>query len=276
MDRYDLTRTNFASGVIQDIGVLNDIDSIQKEIKDALLSDTVSQELIVYEEAGLYYADLAFDSNAAASSGWQVAKDGLTAIPGMDYTFINSRKIRLNTHDNALPTEWAIQYFTNEETTLDNKINEIVEAIARLTMTIRVLTTNIDEINDAIAVDVRAEILQFDRSSSDGYEYFKPLTYKVRDEDNDLAIVYKNGVSIGNKDTVWAFRGDGVVGMYRSLAAYDRNAEYSIRYYFRKHDHLANKLHEMTDNTDRDLISKNWARTNPVPASADSDGVKLI
>lgn len=276
MDKYDLTRTTFASGVIQDIGVLNDIDNLQQEIRSALASDTVSQDLIVYEDGGLYYSDLAFDSNAAASSGWQVTKDGLPAIPGVDYTLIDSRKARLDTHDNGAPTAWGIQYFTNTKTTLDEKINELIEAIARITMSVLAITTNIDEINDALVVDTRVELLQYDKSANDGYDYFKPLNYVVANQDNDLAILYKNGVSLGAKDTVWAFRDDGVVAMFRTLSAYDRTAEYSIKYYFKKHDHLVDKLHEMTDNTDRNLIVENWKRTNPVPLSAESDGIKLI
>jgi len=276
MDKYDLTRTTFSTGVIQDIGVLNDIDAIQTEIRNTLTSDTVGHKLVVYESAGLYFADLVFDSNAAAGTGWQVSKNGVSALPGMDFTFVTSQKIRLDTHDNNLPTSWSIQYFTKDKTTLDSKINEIIEAVARLTVSILAMSSNIDEINDALAVEVRNELLQFDYSSSDGYEYFKPLTYVVSNVDNTSAVVYKNGVSIGAKDSVWAFRGDGVVALFRSLAPYSRDAEYSIRYYSHKYERLNEKLTHMVKTTDRDLIVKNWKITNPVPASVESDGLKLI
>jgi hypothetical protein len=276
MDKYDLTRTTFATGVIQDIGVLNDIDAIQSEIRAALLADTVNHQLVVYNTSGLYYADLVFDSAATAGTGWQVSKNGLPAVPGMDFTFVSSQKIRLDTHDNNAPTVWSIQYFTKDKANLDSKLNEIIAAIARLTISIMAMSSNIDEINDALAVEIRTELLQFDRSSSDGYEYFKPLTYAADNNDNVSAILYKNGVSIGAKDSVWAFRGTGVVALFRALSAYDRDAEYSIRYFSHKYDHLNEKVSYMVKTTDRDLIVKNWAITNPVPASVESDGLKLI
>lgn len=276
MDKYDLTRVNFANGVIQDIGVLNDISAIQKEISDTLLSDTVTQDLVVYEDGGLYYADLAFDSNATASIGWQVSKDGAPGIPGNDFEFVDSQKIRLITHDNFAPTSWAMQYFTKDRNTLDEKINEIIEAIARVTMSILSIVSNIDEINDALVIDSRMELIQYDYSDNDGFDYFEPLTYKVEDSYNGMAVLYKNNSSVGAKDTVWSFRDDGVVALHRASMAYDRNASYSIRYYFKEYEHLKDKLQDMIATSDRDLIAKNWKKTNPVPPTVESDGITLI
>jgi len=277
MDKHDLTRGHFATDVIQDIGVLNAIDKLKKELSDAITSDSVNQLLIVYQQSGSFYADLVFPSNATNTSGWVVLKNGSPATPGTDYAFISNRKIRLDTHDNSAPTSWGITYFTATQASLDNKINELVEAIARLTVMITSLASNIDEINDALVMDSHSEVLQFDYSGNDGYDYFKPLTYSnVRNIDNAMAVMYQNGLSIGVKDTVWVFRGDGIVALHRASLPHERESEFSIKYYFRKHDRLVNKIQEITRTTDRDLIARNWAKTNPVPPEADSGATKLI
>ena len=276
MNKDDLTRSQFATAVIQDIGIINDIDSIKQELRAVLTPDSVQHDLVVYQSGGVFYADLAFDSNAVVATGWQVLKDTLPAIPSGDFTFINSRKIRLDTHNNSTPTRWSVTYFTKTQTTLDGKVNEIIEAIARLEMTINNVVSNLDEVNDALVPHAHAEVLQFDFINNDGFDYFKSLTYKARDIDNSAAVLYKNGVSLGAKDTVWAFRGDGLVALHRASETYNMNDEYSIRYYFKRYDHLVDKLQDMTNTTDRDLISRNWSATNPVPPEADSNGVKLI
>lgn len=276
MDRYDITRSQFSTSVIQDIGILNELDLVRAQLNAAVTSDSLNQALVVYEQSGIYYADLVFPSNATGASEWVVLKNGLPAIPTVDYSFINSQKIRLDTHDNFAPTGWQVAYFTNNKANLDEKINEIIEAVARLTVTILNLSTNIDEINDALVEDWHTELIQLDYRGNDGFDYFKPLTYKVRDIDNASAIMYQNATSIGAKDTTWVFRGDGIVALHRASVPFNPTSEYSIKYYFKKYDHLVDKIKDMTRTSDRDLIVRNWNKTNPVPPEADSDTIKLI
>lgn len=276
MDKADLTRSQFSTAVIQDIGIINNIESIKSELQAAVVSDSVTQDLVVYENGGVFYADLVFNSNAVIASGWQVLKNSLPAIPSGDFTFISNNKVRLDTHDNSAPTKWQISYFTQTQPNLDGKINEIIAAIAKLATTINNVVTNLDEINDALMPHSHTEILQIDACANDGFDYFKPLTYKARDIDNGAAIIFKNGTSIGAKDTTWAFKGDGIVALHRASEAYNTSDEYAIRYFFRQYEHLVNKLQDMTNTTDRDLIARNWRITNPVPPEADSNGVKLI
>ena len=75
MNKYDLTRGQFSTAVIQDIGVLNEIDTIKTELSDAISSDSVTQELVVFQQSGSNYADLVFPSNATNTSGWVVLKE---------------------------------------------------------------------------------------------------------------------------------------------------------------------------------------------------------
>lgn len=275
MTKYDLTRNQFATSVIQDIGVLNDIDALQDAIRQAIASDMVSQKLIVYENGGLFYADLVLDSRALDASEWTVTKDGGPAVAGTDFVFIDSRKIRLDTHDSTAPTEWSIQFFTRDRLTLDTKINEIIEALAKISDSVMNLFSSIS-LTDALASDDHWELLQFDYSGNDGYDYFRPLSYVAKDADNTAAVIYKNDVAIGAKDIAWAFREDGVVALDRSVEPYDRSSVYKIHYYFQAYQTLAGKIQSTTDSTDRDLIVRNWSATNPVPFSASSDGLKLI
>lgn len=276
MHKHDLTRGQFSTAVIQDIGVLNELDKIRNELNAAIVSDSVTQRLMVFGDTSDYYADLVFPSNATNASGWIVLKDGNIATPNVDYTFINNSQIRLDTHDNFTPTEWQISYFTATKATLDEKINEIIAAIANLTIAILNMAENLDEINDALVEDWHVERLQFDYHGNDGFDYFKILTYNVHDVDNSAAIMYKNSASIGAKDTTWVFRQDGVVALHRASMPYDPDGEYSIKYYFQKYEHLVDKIQDMTRTTDRNLIVQNWDKTNPVPPEAASDGVKLI
>ena len=111
MNKYDLTRGQFSTAVIQDIGVLNEIDSINKELTDAVMADSITQELVVFQQAGSSYADLVFPSNATNSSGWVVLKDGIIATPSFDYAFIDNSRLRLDTHDNFIPTRWTVYLF---------------------------------------------------------------------------------------------------------------------------------------------------------------------